>query len=150
METEQTAVPARRSRRKYIVIALGLSVLLCSAGLLLWRPWGQAPSSSVEQPVETTAPSAPTKIDLYQEYFAIYSWGLSPERTVTIKTGDSVAWINKSRTDRQIVSDTGPVTFKGQAPLKNSDMYLVTFTTAGSYTFHDTTDPTFKGTVIVE
>jgi len=118
-------------------------------GLVLSPVFKDNSSGAVEQAGATAANNVPPKLQLYQASITISSRGFSPA-SVTVKKGDSVAWLNKDRAMHLIVSDSSAFAFKGQGSLSFSDMYLVTFTTAGTYTYHDMLTPSLKGTIIVE
>ena len=81
--------------------------------------------------------------------------GFNPE-TVTVKKGQKVEWINVDVVPHQIAPDPHPV-HSSYPPLSDTDALqpnesmTFTFDAAGTYTYHDESNPlTFKGVVIVE
>jgi plastocyanin len=66
--------------------------------------------------------------------------------TLSIMTGQSVTWVNKTTSNQQVVADDGsfmsPVLARGAS-------FSHTFPTAGTFGFHDGLQPSLKGTVIV-
>jgi plastocyanin len=71
--------------------------------------------------------------------------GFSPQR-VTIKTGDSVRWVNRDTKNHQVVANNGafvsPILAPGRA-------YTKRFTASGTYRYHDGLYPSRTGTVVV-
>jgi plastocyanin len=70
--------------------------------------------------------------------------------SLTVKTGTVVTWVNNDGVTHTIVSDTGsPVPFSSDS-LSPGASYTVTFTQAGTYTYHCSIHPSMKGTIIVQ
>lgn len=67
-------------------------------------------------------------------------------KTITIKAGDTVTWVNNDVVRHTATSNDG--VFDGDLPSKGS--YSYTFTEAGTYPYYCAPHPTMKGTVIVE
>ena len=146
METEDP-VQKPKSKKRIAIILIVLVLGLVGLGVL----FGPLSSDDLpaEKPEETAATTDVSKINLYQERVVIGARYIEPI-AVNIKVGDSVAWVNKDRGTHIITSDTGPVSFKGQGALSFNDMYLVTFKTAGTYTYHNASNIGSKGTIIVK
>jgi plastocyanin len=146
VQTEES--PKQSKYKKFTPVLLVILVVgFIGLGLLL-KP--VLSDDSTHSPQANAAVSAaPIKLNLYQAQIAISSRGFTPI-SVKVKKGDSVAWIRKDGSMHLIVSDSGPATFKGQGALQFNDMYLTTFNTVGTYTYHDQLNPSLKGTVIVE
>lgn len=66
--------------------------------------------------------------------------------TLTVRVGTEVTWTNPQHEDYSITSDI-PGLFGGGIP--GGSTYDYTFTQPGTYTYHDSTDPGIKGTIIV-
>ena len=147
MKTEEPTKQSKYQRFTPTIIVI-LILGLIGLGLLL-KPIFSGDSISGSEADAATAVVTPIKLDLYQAQISISSRGFSPS-SVTVQKGDSVAWIHKDRSMHLVVSDSGPANFKGQGALQFSDMYLTTFYTAGTYTYYDQLNPSFKGTIIVE
>jgi plastocyanin len=70
--------------------------------------------------------------------------------SLTIRTGTTVTWTNQDGAVHKIASDPGtPVAFTSES-LANGASYPLTFTTAGTYTYHCTIHPSMKGTILVQ
>ncbi len=86
----------------------------------------------------------------------ITSSGFIPQ-TVTITAGQTVTWLNNDTASHQVAPNPHPThdAYPGiwddpkqiEAP---GDMYQKTFNTAGTYGYHDHTNPSVTGTVIVQ
>lgn len=76
----------------------------------------------------------------------ITATGFSP-KTVTVNQSDTVKWTNADKVNHQLVANNGafasPIIRPGQA-------YSFTFTTAGTFHYHDALHPTLTGTVVVK
>lgn len=144
----QSESPVRPKYKKYIPVVLAVLLLGAIVVGIFLRPGasGNAPAHAGK---DSPVVEGPLKIDLSQAKVTISFRTVLPV-TVKIKTGESVAWINKDRAQHLIVSDTGYPGFKGQGALGYNDMYLFTFNTAGTYSYHDQFNPSLKGTIIVE
>jgi plastocyanin len=66
--------------------------------------------------------------------------------TVTIKTGDTVKWVNKDNANHQIVADDG--TFASPI-LRQGRSYSHTFRTVGTFRYRDVLGALKRGTVVV-
>jgi|SRR5919204_1197621 plastocyanin len=65
---------------------------------------------------------------------------------VTIKSGDTVKWVNSDTRDHQVVSNNGSFVSPILGPGKS---YSHRFQAAGTYRYHDGLNPAVKGTVVV-
>jgi plastocyanin len=66
---------------------------------------------------------------------------------LNVKTGTKVTWTNNDNVTHTVTSDNGGFTSSGN--LGPGSSYSVTFTTAGSFSYHCTIHPTMKGTINV-
>jgi plastocyanin len=85
----------------------------------------------------------------------ITSKGFVPA-TVSIKVGQGVAWTNADVIPHFVIADN-PTPLTATEPLPNSgkalgptDSYSYVFNQAGTYGYHDSLSPNFKGTVVVK
>jgi plastocyanin len=99
--------------------------------------------------------SAATPAQIAPAAVSITKNGFSPS-TVTLKVGQAVVWTNDDVLSHLVVADatqplnpTEPIPNSGPA-LSPSDSYSYVFNQAGSYGYHDTKNPNFKGTVEVK
>jgi plastocyanin len=148
----ETETPVRHKYRKFVpvilvVIVLGFIVL----GFVI-KPIFSGTNPATE--AEATAQDVPVTFTLAQAEVNITSRGFSPQ-TVSIKKGQAVSWTNKTFIKHQVTSDAQPTSngsagFKGQGALLQTDLFLVTFKTSGTFTYHDELNPSLTGTVIVQ
>src|SRR5919201_927230 len=68
--------------------------------------------------------------------------------SLTIPNGDSVTWKNNDTTNHQIVSDNG--SFTATRVLAPGESATRTFAQAGTFAYHDASNPALKGTVNVQ
>ena len=85
----------------------------------------------------------------------IVGGGFQPQ-TIKVKKGSSVMWVNSDNHSHHIVADPYPTgdslkSLNSGEPITEGESYTTSFDDAGTFHYHDQTDPTgFKGTVIVE
>jgi plastocyanin len=77
---------------------------------------------------------------------AIKSTGFSP-KSVTIATGDAVKWTNRDTKNHQVVANNGSF---ASAVIKPGKSYTHTFTTAGTFRYHDALHPALTGKIVVK
>lgn len=84
----------------------------------------------------------------------VFQNGQFTPKTVTIKAGQSVSFINMSDSQIQVASDPHPThtNLKGfqSNNLDKDDAYLFIFSKAGTWGYHDHLNPSNTGTVIVQ
>lgn len=77
----------------------------------------------------------------------------SPD-TVSINVNDTIVWLNKDATSRQIMSDDHPAHLSlpdlASGTLATNQTFSFKFTTAGTFTYHDETTPATKGKIEVK
>ena len=66
--------------------------------------------------------------------------------TVTIRTGDTIRWVNSDTQNHQVVSNNGSFVSPILAPGR---VYRHTFNAAGTYRYHDGLNPSIRGVVRV-
>jgi len=75
----------------------------------------------------------------------ITSNGFVPS-VMSIRTGQAVTWVNKTNANQQVIADDASFASLVLAP---GAKYSHTFSTAGTFGYHDGLQPTLKGTVVV-
>ena len=86
---------------------------------------------------------------------SIASSGFVP-RTISVKVGQAVTWVNKDASPHKVASDPYPTdtTLSGlnsKTNLNTNDSFSYVFSKAGTYTYHDEMNPYGnQGTVIVK
>lgn len=69
-------------------------------------------------------------------------------KTLTIKKGDTVTWINNDLASHTVTTDTGPELASDY--LKNGESFSHTFTTVGNFSYHCEPHPYMKAIIIVQ
>lgn len=100
---------------------------------------------------QSAFPSTTTTAAIHQ--IILTSTGWTPA-TLTIKTGDTVTWINQSGTDATVNSNPHP-THTDYPPLNlgtftNGSTLSLAFPQKGTYGYHNHLNPSEKGTILVE
>jgi plastocyanin len=80
--------------------------------------------------------------------------GFEPS-TLTVSSGDTVTFENKSSDDAWPASNVHPTHqlypgFDAKKPLLSGESYSFTFTKAGSWGYHNHLEPDEQGTIVVE
>ncbi len=104
-------------------------------------PSPSSASSSGAAATQTPAPAAGAG-----NAITISSTGFSPN-ALTVKVGTVVTWTNNDTAAESVTSDNANVFDSGS--LNPGATYQFTFTQAGTYTYHSTTNPTLIGTILV-
>jgi plastocyanin len=117
-----------------VVVFLGAAVLLRH-------------NASTSQPESQTARKAMTA------QVEITADGFSPQ-TLSVPVGTKVTWVNKDSSPHRVASNpypdnTGLPGLDSKTPLGPQASYSYTFTTSGSFDYHDQYQPTTNGEVIV-
>jgi plastocyanin len=68
-------------------------------------------------------------------------------KTVTIKVGDTVTWVNQDSPQHDAVADNGEF---DSGLFDQGETFSFTFTAAGTYPYHCSIHPGMEGTVVVE
>lgn len=136
----------------YIIIAVTVITVVVlifnsSKQVVSTTPLVQSPA-----PVETSSPVQSPSLQ-EQNMVTLTADGFSPE-TLTIKTGDTVTWVNKSGSDATVNSAPHPV-HSDYPPLNlgtfpDGGTLSLTFPTAGTYKYHNHLNPSQTGIIIVQ
>ncbi|MDO8619573.1 MAG: cupredoxin domain-containing protein [Candidatus Daviesbacteria bacterium] len=143
--------------RNIIIVVVVLA--LVAGFFLLTR--NSTPLSTTTGPenisTESASPSsspASSSATTTQNLVTVGSAGYNPA-SITIKAGDTITWKNTDSANHTVNSDPHPT--HGLYPILNTVGLLqpgkeksATFTTAGTYTYHDHLNPSLKGTVTVQ
>ncbi len=119
-----------------ILIVIGVLVVLGIGGFYFVKMY----------PTNTTAPSTTNNPSVSANTVIIENYAFNPA-TITVKVGDTVTWTNKDSMEHTASSDDG--TFD-TGLIKQGKSGTVTFSKAGTYTYHCTVHHNMKGTVIVQ
>ncbi|MDE3077668.1 MAG: cupredoxin family copper-binding protein [Chloroflexota bacterium] len=100
-----------------------------------------AAGTSGTSPAQTTV-----EAQIVEPGGAAFSWGYSPA-TLTIHTGDTVTWTNAGSIAHSVTADDGSF---DSGLLNHGASWSMTFSAAGTYTYHCAPHPWMKGTVVVQ
>ncbi len=106
-----------------------------------------APTSApVTTPAPTPTPAPVPPVTPSAAAVEIKNFAFSPA-TLTIKTGTKVTWTNNDSVPHTVTADSGSLL---QSPtLSPGQSYSVTFTSAGTVSYHCRIHPMMKGQVVV-
>jgi len=132
-----------------VIVALLLSSCQFHTGLgsLLGGNKSSSGSSASGSPTKhvkaTHTPPSPKAANLV----TITSAGYKPD-TLQVKVGDTVTWTNNDSAAHTVTSDTAGVFDSGS--IAQGATFKFTFTQAGTFTYHSTSDSSWKGTITVQ
>jgi plastocyanin len=143
---------------KNLILAI-VVVAIIAAGFIFLKGSNKAvtPSTSEVTSEATPSPSASESAAMEQEMSAttvnITANGFTP-KTVTIKVGESVTWMNNDTAPHNVNSDTHP-SHTVYPPLNLETIQpgaskSLSFPKAGTYKYHDHLNPQLQGTVVVQ
>ena len=133
-----------------IVLLVALTGLILIGGYFLTRPV-QAPEA---QPVSQQSPAPEAAPAIAETNTIAYTdTGFSP-KSITVKPGTTVTFVNESSTDMWVASALHPTHLElpGFDQLQGEPKgatYSFTFEDIGTWSFHDHLNPTTFGSVIV-
>jgi plastocyanin len=142
-----------RNKKKMIAVMIIIAVAAISiATALLWRNDNKDYSAKKSNPVTSAAGH-----QLPDGQVNISDTAYTP-KTIKIKVGQSVTWVNMSNQAHQVreepyTSATAPNGLDSGEPLANGESYSYTFEKTGIFNYLDYLNPVvdgFKGTVVVE
>lgn len=105
-------------------------------------------------PVETGAKMETGTVNENKLVVTYTDSGFSP-KTITIKKGDSITFVNQSSGDMWVASNPHPVhtdypAFDEKASVQKGGSWSFTFGQAGTWGYHNHKNPSSSGTVVVE
>lgn len=149
---------------KKVIIGIIIVALLVVIGIIVRGNKNQQGSSTNQQtntvqqttspsPQENSQASASSQTTQEQNAVTLTSSGFSP-KTLTIKAGTTVNWINKSRVDATVNSSPHP-THTDYPPLNlgsfpDGGTLTLTFNKPGTYKYHNHLNSSQFGSIIVE
>lgn len=119
------------------------------------RPAAVAPISETSTPAaEPSTSEGSSSASSSENIVSVTAQGFDPT-TITIKAGQAVTWVNNDSAAHQVNSDPHPThqlypILNTIGRLNPGDKKSATFDKAGTYTYHDHLNPSFKGTIIVQ
>lgn len=136
-----------------LVIGIVVAILVIGAGAFLWSRssasqtamhMNSMPSQAQEQ--TQTTPTGSAQATSGQNAVSIQNFTFSPA-TLTVKVGDKVTWTNQDSVGHSATADDNSF---DTGVLSRGQSGSVTFSKAGTYTYHCSVHPTMKGTIIVQ
>ena len=173
-------------KEKFVVLIsflfIGLFIISCSSKQLATLPESKVVETSAPQPDVAQTPSIQEKTEIPTQDPLISTAALPPEehrieitssgfspKTITIKTGETVNFVNKDTKFHWPASNLHPVhnTYPGSGirkcgtaeeptifdachGLSQNQQFTFTFTHQGRWPYHDHLNPSNSGTVVVE
>lgn len=139
----RTAVVHKKPLHHYSWLLTTMVAGVVLTGVLLVVLMRQPVSQQVRV---TTLPSGPQ--------VSISNDGFLPA-VIKIKVGDSVTWTNTDTAAHLVAANPFPShselpSLNARTGLAKNQSYIFTFTTAGTYNYHDDFNPSLNGTVIVD
>ena|SRR5215469_11258506 len=140
-----------------LLLAAALTVVLVACGgttttttpTATVAPPTQAPTATpTPTPAPATIPLGATIVRMVEKTPGHYTFDPA---TITIKAGSAVVWINTSDGKHTVTSDPGaPSSFNTPNIVTQNQIYVLMFTTPGTYHYHCTIHPaTMKATITV-
>jgi plastocyanin len=126
----------RLARRCTAVLVAAGAGLLLGQGAMAWHVTGIAPPAAVQR---AALPSQEVAID---------GFAFAP-RTLTVKAGTEVVWVNRDDEPHTIVLGGGQRLAKSP-PLDTDDRFAFVMREPGTYPYYCSVHPHMTGTIVVE
>ena len=128
-------------------------------GYFLLQGYSKPAEVTKSQPVETVT-ATPTSIattggEVMSKVSVEYTDSGFTPKSVTVKVGETVTFVNKSKKGMWVASAVHPThqeypEFDQKTSVKNGESYSFTFTKPGSWKYHNHVGPSDGGTVVVQ
>lgn len=136
-----------------ILIGVIIVIIIIVAGAFLLRrnnasqqmQMQHIPTQTQEQ-AQTSSPTGSTQATTGKNAVTIQNFAFSPA-TLTVKVGDKVTWTNQDSAGHSATADDGSF---DTGVLPEGQSGSITFSKAGTYTYHCSVHPMMKGTIIVQ
>jgi plastocyanin len=119
-----------------------LALAACGGTTTTTPTTGTTPTTAAQPTTATTSTQAQVKIVEQNGQYAF-----SPT-TITIPKGAQVVWMNTSDAPHTVTSDTSA--FASSQAFSQNQTFMMTFNTAGTYTYHCSIHPYMKATIVVQ
>lgn len=134
---------------KYLIIGI-IALILIIGGFATLKSQANSPSISSIIPTENNTqvnPSESVVVEYTQQGFA--------PKTITVKVGTTVTWINKDSDPMWVASNPHPIHtdlpgFDALKQIPTGETYSYTFTKVGNWGYHNHLNLSNTGTVVVE
>lgn len=144
MESNFETQQPKKSRGPWLWIALAAVPILIIIGVLtFWLTRSDADSESTHS-LQDSSVTESVQIALDDQSIA--------PATVTVEKGQTVTWLNRGSTPRQITADTNQLPgLDSVRPLAQDESFSYTFEKEGTFSYYDAQNPAeYNGTVIVQ
>jgi len=134
---------------KYLIIGVIAAVIIIG-GFATLQSQASSPSTNSMLPTENNTQVNPSE-GVMVEYT---EQGFTP-KTITVKVGTTVTWINKDSDPMWVASNPHPIHtdlpgFDARKQIPTDGTYSYTFTKVGNWDYHNHLNPDNTGTVVVE
>lgn len=126
---------------KYLIVIFVVVAVLVF-GVVFFMKYQQP--ASIPSTNTTSATTSPTVANARN--VVISNFNYAPP-TLTVKVGDSITWINKDNTAHTATADDNSF---DTGTLANGESKSITFSKAGTFTYHCGFHPSMKGTIVVQ
>lgn len=145
-----------------LVAIIVILLIIGVGGYLAYRSYKPAsdttpvistPTTETTQTTNSPTPEATTEAQMAKTTVTVTASGFEP-KTITIKAGDTVTWMNNDTKTHNVSSDPHPIhttyTTLNLGNFMAGKTTTLTFPNKGTYQYHDHLFPSFTGTVVVE
>lgn len=136
-----------------VLIGVVIIIIILLGGVFLWSKhsssqtemhMGAMPSQTQESTQAQTNPTGSTQTT-GQNAVIIQNFTFSPA-TLTVKVGDKVTWTNQDSVGHSATADDGSF---DTGVLSQGQSGSITFSKAGTFSYHCSIHPNMKGTIVV-
>lgn len=139
-EEEKSSGYGKRPVWQWVAIYAVVGLVVYGAIYYLFMAKKGGYSYGAQQPSPTSsAPAAQNSVQ-------ISNFNFSPA-TLTVKVGDTVTWTNQDSAGHSVTADDNSF---NTGIIDQGKSGTMTFSTAGTYTYHCSVHPSMKGTIIVQ
>lgn len=136
--------PVKRGLKKYSILGI-VTLLIIAVGLVVVMKVKDDASKTQNNQAQALKREA---------IIQITGQGYLPQE-LTVKKGTEITWINADSSPRKLVPNTSGTSPEINKNLESGELgpgqsHKYTTNTTGSYTYHDSANPTIIGTIIVE
>lgn len=128
-------------------------IVVAFGGVLLFNKSNTVNTNSKDTTNQNPTPTKADSVKIESANVEVTSSGFAPQ-SLTVKTGTTVVWTNKSGGPVTVNSDSHPTHLKwpflNLGKFDDSASVSVVFEKVGTYTYHNHLDASQVGTVIVE
>lgn len=141
--------------KRGIVIAVVVVLLIVAGSIFLREKDGQRMTSPPNTQSQNQPGGSNLPVDGDMKNTLIYTGSEFIPKTITVKNGEKVTFVNNSDKGMWVASAPHPVhtdypEFDAKKTYKPGESYEFIFSKTGKWKFHDHSNPTANGTITVE